>query len=551
MAPEIQKNVWPEWQIEKEIGKGSYGTVYKAVRRDHNVESFAAIKVVSIPFNESEIDSLRSEGLDMSASKTYFEGVVNDFVSEIQLMESLKGTQNIVSVEDYKVVEKTDIIGWDIYIRMELLTPFNTYICDKTLTEEEVIKLGCDICSALEICGKRNIIHMDIKPENIFVNDFGDFKLGDFGIARKLENSTGGFSMKGSPNYIAPEVAKGNDYDSSVDTYSLGIVLYRMLNDNRLPFWDMEKQIFSHNERRLALDRRLSGEPLPPPCSASSEMANLILCACAYDPKQRFASASAMKQALINVKNGTYQTADLDRTVSVRKAPEEHNESASSTVNTFTPKKKRKGILVAAVLLIVAVIIASGTFVALKLFNIDSQIEDPDSANEGNSSSDIDDGNTPAISEQSDSENEEQINSIISEAESLAGSNDYKGALDMLQNGLKEYPESNELKTKAEEYSDIIEKQINSVLNESEELAKNDNYEDAIIKIQTVIDIYPESDRLTSKMKEYKEAYEVDALNKANEYLFENEFDDAIKILNNAEKVVGTDSIISKKKDEY
>jgi serine/threonine protein kinase len=87
-------------------------------------------------------------------------------------MESLKGIQNIVSVEDYKVIEKTDTIGWDIYIRMELLVPFNTYICDKVLTEEEVIKLGCDICTALEICGQRNIIHRDIKPENIFINDF-------------------------------------------------------------------------------------------------------------------------------------------------------------------------------------------------------------------------------------------------------------------------------------------------------------------------------------------------------------------------------------------
>lgn len=227
MAMDVLKQIWPEWKIEgKPLGKGSFGVVYKAIRRDHNVESYAAIKVISIPTDPSEVDSLRSEGLDMNATRTYFQGIVNDFVSEIQLMESLKGIQNIVSVEDYKVVEKTNELGWDIYIRMELITSFNEYICDKKLTEEEVVKLGCDICTALEICSKRNIIHRDIKPENIFINDFGDFKLGDFGIARKLENMTGGLSQKGTPNYMAPEVANSNSYDNRADIYSLGIVSF-------------------------------------------------------------------------------------------------------------------------------------------------------------------------------------------------------------------------------------------------------------------------------------------------------------------------------------
>ena len=52
-------DVWPEWTAEKQLGKGSYGTVYKAVRRDHNVESYSAIKVIAIPSDPSEIDSPR------------------------------------------------------------------------------------------------------------------------------------------------------------------------------------------------------------------------------------------------------------------------------------------------------------------------------------------------------------------------------------------------------------------------------------------------------------------------------------------------------------
>ena len=329
-------NVWPEWQIEKQLGRGSYGVVYQAVRRDNNVESHAAIKIISIPSDSSEVDSLRSEGLDMDGTRTYFKGIVDDFVGEIQLMESLKGIQNIVSVEDYKVVEKTDTIGWDIYIRMELLTPFNTYICDKNLTEEQVIKLGTDICTALEICSQRNIIHRDIKPENIFVNDFGYFKLGDFGIARKLENMTGGLSQKGTYNYMAPEV----------------------VNNNKLPFLDSDKQILSPSERKNAVERRIRGEALPAPCNASAAMASLILRACAHNPASRFMSATEMKRALISVANGTYivSATELDRTTNVRSAQDNYGTAAAvintndnaqqsnqPVVNTFgeAPKKKK------------------------------------------------------------------------------------------------------------------------------------------------------------------------------------------------------------------
>lgn len=375
--PTIQ-SAWPEWQIvDKPLGKGSYGVVYKAVRRDHNVESYSAIKVITIPTDSAELDSLRSEGFDENASRTYLEGIVNDCVSEIQLMVSLKGGQNIVNVEDYKVIEKSSEIGWQIYIRMELLIPFNSYICDKKMTEEDVIKLGCDICSALEICEKRNIIHRDIKPENIFLNDFGAFKLGDFGIARKMENMTGGLSQKGTYNYMAPEVATSGEYDARVDTYSLGIVLYRLLNANRLPLLETDKQLLNATERRNAVDRRIRGEALPVPCEASPAMAEVILRACAYNPDDRFASATEMKQALLRVAADTYPqldktvsvrkaaVVDYDKTVSVRKAPADPEQRGEKVVKKFgeEPKKSKLplilGVIAAALALLLLVGAAS------------------------------------------------------------------------------------------------------------------------------------------------------------------------------------------------
>lgn len=80
----------------------------------------------------------------------------------------LRGNSYIVSVEDFKVMEYLDVIGWEISIRMEYLTSFMDYCAEKQLTEKEVIKLGMDLSKALEYCRKLKIIHRDIKPENIF-----------------------------------------------------------------------------------------------------------------------------------------------------------------------------------------------------------------------------------------------------------------------------------------------------------------------------------------------------------------------------------------------
>ncbi len=292
------ESVWPEWRLEpKPIGRGSFGTVYRAVRRDGGFESYSAIKVITIPRDDSERESLQSEGMDEEATRSYYAGIVQELKNEIQILQSLKGAHNIVIIEDYKIVEHEDSFGWDIHIRMELLTPLVSYIANKKLSESETVKLGCDICSALMICEEKQIIHRDIKPENIFISNFGDFKLGDFGVARKLEQTVA-TSYKGAPNYMAPEVVNGRNYDSRVDIYSLGIVLYRLLNNNRLPFVDPEKKLLTPADRDAAWKKRMNGEKLPAPCEASEAVGNAILKACEFKPDKRYATAEEFRDAL-------------------------------------------------------------------------------------------------------------------------------------------------------------------------------------------------------------------------------------------------------------
>ncbi|MCR5789638.1 MAG: protein kinase [Lachnospiraceae bacterium] len=300
---EMLSGIWPEWKLIRQLGKGSYGAVYEAVRNDYAMESKSAIKVIDIPQDESEVDSLRADGMSFDETRSYLNGIVKDFVSEIQLMGSFKGVQNIVSAEDYYVYEHEDQLGWTIFIRMELLTPLNTAIGDAQMSSGEVMKLGIDICSALEICARQNVIHRDIKPENIFVNQYGDYKLGDFGVAKKVRDLAGALSQKGTYNYMAPEIEKGVMYDATADIYSLGLVLYRFYNKKLLPFLTPESQL-SPNERVAAVRKRLDGEPLPPPCDAPPVMASIILKACAYDPKDRFPNAREMRQAIEAARDG-------------------------------------------------------------------------------------------------------------------------------------------------------------------------------------------------------------------------------------------------------
>jgi len=83
-----------------------------------------------------------------------------------------------------------------------------------------------------------------------------------------------------------------------VDIYSLGLVLYKLLNNNRLPFLDSRDQQIHYGSRKTAIERRFSGEELPAPINASDPLAQVILMACAYHPSQRFQSATAFKKAL-------------------------------------------------------------------------------------------------------------------------------------------------------------------------------------------------------------------------------------------------------------
>lgn len=302
--------VWPEWHEDCVLGEGSFGKVFRAKRVEYGRTFYSAIKVLTVPKSQQEIKSARSQGMNDNEIYNYFRGVVDNLLNEITLMDNLKGAQNIVGIEDYKIIEHEGEIGWDIFIRMELLTPFDSFIISSDFSQKDVIKLGVDICTALESCEQNYIIHRDIKPDNIFISRFGEFKLGDFGIARKLETTQANLSRKGTLNYMAPEVYKSEEYGSNVDIYSLGLVLYTLLNNNRIAFLPSYPQPITYKDNEEALSKRLSGQPVPYPCNATPSLGAVIVKACAYNPYERYQSATEFKNALINEWNFLIQSGD-------------------------------------------------------------------------------------------------------------------------------------------------------------------------------------------------------------------------------------------------
>lgn len=293
--------VFNSWTITRQIGKGSFGTVYEIQREDFGQVYRAALKVITVPQSAEEVRAALEEGMSQTQAEQYFYSVVEDIVREFAIMARLKGTANVVGYEDHTVIRHQDGIGWDILIRMELLHPLLNYAYQHPFARRDIIRLGIDMCKALELCQKYNIIHRDIKPENIFVSDNGDFKLGDFGIARTIEKTMSGLSKKGTYNYMAPEVYRGSEYGFSVDTYSLGIVLYRLLNKNRVPFLPPAPEPITFHSRELALAKRMGGEKLPPPTYGEGRLGEIVLKACAFDPKERYSSPAQMRQELEDI----------------------------------------------------------------------------------------------------------------------------------------------------------------------------------------------------------------------------------------------------------
>lgn len=295
MTQEQLNAVWPGWTLTRKLGQGSYGGVYEICRTlpGGKVER-AALKRISIPASQDEVTLLLAKSVSEQSISEHYQRQMQKLVGEYTMMRELDSCPNIVTSQDLSC--QPNGYGWDIYLRMELLTPLKQVLSGQ-YQELDVLRLGLDICGALRECEALNIIHRDIKPENIMVSPTGAFKLGDFGIAKISEKTQTG-TLAGTYGYMAPEVANRQHYGAAADIYSLGMVLYWLMNNKTGPFLPLPPRIPTQQQRQEALNRRFSGEALQEPQNGSRELKRIVLKACAFLPEDRYASAEQMGREL-------------------------------------------------------------------------------------------------------------------------------------------------------------------------------------------------------------------------------------------------------------
>lgn len=347
MEYQIGTKVLGQWEIKEEIGQGTYGKVFVVEKNEYGVRAKSALKVLTIPASTSEVKMALSNGMDEQSVTAYFKSRVESIMRECAVMSSLKSCQNIVHFEDYTVQEhnpESKSFGWDILIRMELLTDLDNYMVQHPFYETDVVKMAKDILNALIFCKKSGIVHRDIKPANILVSETGVFKLGDFGESRTMDKTLGA-TKRGTDSYMAPEVYKNRPYGSNVDIYSLGIVMYKLMNKNRLPFYPPAGQVISYSDVENALKRRTDGEIPSAPSEASDGLAKIILKAISPSKDERYREPEDMLRDLIQIvkvdNQGFDQTILLfdqvpDQTVELLSHSLQKNDGQSNTNASFT-----------------------------------------------------------------------------------------------------------------------------------------------------------------------------------------------------------------------
>lgn len=195
--------IWADWQIGEMLGSGSGGKtmVYKLTRHNHGFDENDVLKVVNIIEENLGLDEM-SQSYREEYQRREAESIKNA-EKEVNLMHMLQNSRNIVTYQDFKfcTTREEHFTAVDLLIRMHMYEDLSSIMKKDVMEESEIINVGIDICEALEGCRKCEIIHRDIKPDNIFYNK-SRYLLGDFGISRILERGNLAQTHKGTQTYL-------------------------------------------------------------------------------------------------------------------------------------------------------------------------------------------------------------------------------------------------------------------------------------------------------------------------------------------------------------
>jgi serine/threonine protein kinase/Flp pilus assembly protein TadD len=303
------------YQIIEELGHGGMGRVYKA--QDTKIGEKIALKFI------------RPEaGLDKKS--------LERFSNELKLARKIRH-KNVCQMFDLGEDQGTRYITME-YVHGEDLKQLIRKV--GRLSPGQAIGIARQVCDGLEEAHKLGVVHRDLKPQNIMVDEDGKARIMDFGIARSLSGKsiTGAGVMIGTPEYMSPEQVEGKEVDQRSDIYSLGVILYEMVT-GRLPFTGETPISVAHKQKYEAPEDPKKLNP-----QVSDDLARVVLKCLAKEEDKRYKSAAELGAELGRIEDGLPTT---DRLAAERK---------TTTSREITLKLTPKKLLVPAVALLVLVI---------------------------------------------------------------------------------------------------------------------------------------------------------------------------------------------------
>ncbi|MBQ8029266.1 MAG: protein kinase [Clostridia bacterium] len=290
------EGVFGKWNTEKCIGTGTDGRVYTLVSVDENQKKTRSVlKTIRVNSNRSESKGFNPLGeIEKDDKSAYVDEIIENIKRNIKTIQTSDGGKRFVKYEDVEVRETSDGKGKIILIRLEEMRSLSDLLNEFSFTLEETIRLGIEICKSLIRCRDFGYIYPNLKPENILFDAKGVCKLGDFGSFSLLEPSKTSVAYKRTQHYMAPEYLKNDSINCTSDTYSLGLILYMLINRGRLPFTEQYPQEVTLNGLNRSKENRCLGMSFPEPATQAPMLMKVISKACAFKETDRYLTPKQM-----------------------------------------------------------------------------------------------------------------------------------------------------------------------------------------------------------------------------------------------------------------
>lgn len=285
--------LWSDWYIGDLLERECCGAVHAVTRGEGNLPHSSVVKLCRFPSEPLYRKAASIFRNDSGKIARYFADTLEGIIYKLHLLSSMANHSSIVNYYDYKIGRPEEGPGRLVIFRRDHIVPLARYIQDNPLTGDDVIRLGMELCEALSYHLKRGAVQGHLRMDNVFVSPEGAFKLGD-----TFEYDLLGGKAPALPLFAAPEVLLKENFDHTADIYTLGLIMYKLLNRGCLPFAPSPTGKLEPRESKRALARRGKKGPLPPPALAGEALGALILKACSGEPSRRFTTPLEMKLAL-------------------------------------------------------------------------------------------------------------------------------------------------------------------------------------------------------------------------------------------------------------